>query len=114
MVMKMIIRVNKEELKNVSQDLTKSSDNFLHELEVWENSVSKLKTIWEGIDADIFYSRIDEYLLKLKMIRETSTSLGKIINLADNKYIEKDLEFARDLKKENDKYELENKENSNN
>lgn len=112
--MKMIIKVNKEELKNVSQDLTKSSDSFLNELKIWENSITKLKTIWEGVDADIFYSRINDYLLKLKMLYETTNSIGKIINLADNKYIEKDLEFASDLKKENDMYEFKDTENSNN
>lgn len=111
--MKMIIKVDKEELKNVSNDLLKSSDNISYEIGVWEKAIEKLKNIWQGQDADVFYSRIDSYLLKLKMLSETSTSIGKFIDRANNKYIEKDKEFASELKKENDQYEQREEHNNN-
>lgn len=103
MVINMIIKADKEELKTVSNNLIKSSSDVYKEIDTWKSSIAKLKSIWQGKDADIFYSRIDRYLAKLKMLAETSNSIGEFINKANNKYIERDREFAETLKKENDK-----------
>ena len=105
MVMTVIIKADKEDLKDVSLDLIKSSNTIDNEISVWEDSVNRLKSIWMGKDADIFYSRIESYIIKLKMLTATSNSIGSFINKVNNSYIEKDQEFADDLKKENDKYE---------
>ena len=101
----MVIRVNKDELKIVSNDLIKSSSNVSKEIETWEKSVDDLKKIWQGKDANVFYNRIGLYLLKLKMLSESSNSMGVFINKANNKYIEKDDEFADILKRDNDRNE---------
>jgi len=109
----MIIKANKEELKNISNDLIKSSSNIYKEIETWEKSVEKLKNIWQGKDADIFYTKINNYLIKLKMLSETSNTIGNFINKANNKYIEKDREFADLLKKENERNEQRPEQDSN-
>lgn len=101
----MIVKADKEELKNVSSSLIKSSSQVNYEIEVWEKSISELKNIWQGTAADIFYPKIDNYLRKLKMLAETSNSIGQFIGKANKIYIEKDQEFADEIKKENDRYE---------
>ena len=99
----MIIRVDKDELKILSNDLINSSSNVSKEIETWEKSVEDLKKIWQGKDADVFYNRINIYLLKLRMLTESSNSIGTFIDKANNKYIEKDNDFADVLKRENDR-----------
>ena len=99
----MIIRVDKDELKILSNDLINSSSNVSKEIETWEKSVEGLKKIWQGKDADVFYNRINIYLLKLRMLTESSNSIGTFIDKANNKYIEKDNDFADVLKRENDR-----------
>ena len=47
------------------------------------------------------------------MLSETSSTIGNFINKANNKYIEKDKEFANSLKKENERNEPGNEQNSN-
>ena len=101
----MRIHVNKKELKSVSEDLQKSSMSVNDEIELWVKEHDKLKAIWSGHDADVYFSKIDQYLLKLKMISETSSELGKFIEKAHNKYTEEDSEFAQELRKENDQYD---------
>ena len=85
----MIIKVDKEKLNDISNDLMKSSNSISDEIKLWEDNISNLKNIWQGKDADIFYSRIENYLIKLKMLSETTGSIGKFINSANNKYIAK-------------------------
>ena len=101
----MRIVADKEDLKNVSDDLVKSSKSVNDEIDLWEKSILELKQIWQGKDADMFYNRIDEYLLKLRMLSAASNSIGGFINKVNNTYIKKDEEFANELKKENDLYE---------
>ena len=110
----MIIKVDKEKLNDVSNDLMKSSNSISDEIKLWEDNISNLKNIWQGKDADIFYSRIENYLIKLKMLSETTGSIGKFINSANSKYIAKDEEFAEELKKENSQYEQRNDEHNDN
>ena len=102
MVMNMILKVDKEELQNVSDELIKSSSSFEEEIKLWEKEVSELKEIWDGYDAKLFYNRITSYLEKLKMVSACSNSLGTVISKTNSEYIKKDDEFANDLKKEND------------
>ena len=113
MVINMIIKANKEELKTISNDLLKSSSSVYKEIEIWEKSIEKLKSIWQGKDASIFYSKIDNYLIKLKMLSESSSAIGNFINNANNKYIEKDKEFTELLKRENENNESRNEQDSN-
>lgn len=101
----MIVKVDKTELKNVSNDLMKSSDDIKNEINLWKKKIEELKTIWKGKDADIFYSRIDAYLIKLDMLTESSSAISKFINAADEQYIAKDEEFATAIRRERERYE---------
>jgi uncharacterized protein YukE len=110
----MIIKADKEELKVVSNDLIKSSKNIENEIEIWEKTIEQLKEIWQGKDANMFYSRISMYLTKVKMLGSSSEAIGRFINIANDKYIECDEEFANVLKRENDRYESNSGSNNNN
>ena len=101
----MKLHVNKKELKNVSDDLKKSSMSVNDEIELWIKEHEKLRSIWSGYDADTYFKKIDQYLLKLKMISETSSELGNFIEKAHSRYTEEDSEFAQELRKENDQYD---------
>mgnify|MGYP003306005791 CR=1 FL=1 len=48
--MNMILKVDKEELQNVSDELIKSSSSFEEEIKLWEKEVSELKEIWDTQD----------------------------------------------------------------
>lgn len=98
----MILKVDKEELQNVSEELLKSSSTFVEEIKLWEKEITELTEIWDGYDAQLFYDRITTYLEKLKMVSACSNSLSTIISKTNGEYIKKDEEFANDLKKEND------------
>ena len=101
----MILKVDKEELNNVSDELIKSSTSFSDEIDVWEKAITELKEIWDGDAAQKFYSKIDPYLEKLRMVSTCSNSLGTIIEKTNKEYIQKDEAYADELKKENDELE---------
>lgn len=111
--MNMILKVDKEELQNVSDELFKSSSSFEEEIKLWEKEISELKEIWEGYDAEVFYNRISAYLEKLKMVSACSSSISSVISKTNDEYIKKDDEFANDLKKENDELDELDEQNNN-
>ena len=108
----MKVKVDKKELKKVSEDLIKSSLNVNDEIELWIKEHEKLKTIWSGYEADTYFKKADQYFLKLKMISETSNNLGDFIEKAHRKYSDEDEEFAQDLRKEKVQYEYESTTNT--
>ena len=101
----MNIEVNTDELKNCEMIFSKNSISLEEEIKYWEAQIEKLKNVWSGTEADIFYGRITSYLLKLKMIYETTNIFSKTIRNSYTMYEEKDKEFSSELRKENDQYD---------
>ena len=67
-----------------------------------EVNKEELKKIWSGEDADVFFNRIDIYLNKVELLKETSKTIGSFMLEADKNYCKADEEFVDDLKRERD------------
>lgn len=101
----MIIKSNSDELKDISKKLGNNTNSFYDEIKIWQEEIENLKTNWSGIDAEIFYKKIDLYLEQLLVLYGVKKELGDFIGLANEKYNEKDDEFYQEMKRENDIYE---------
>ena len=101
----MDFEVDTDILRVTENTLHKDADRFNEELNLWNEEIDKLKTVWSGEDADIFYTRIGEYLLKLKMVSETENVFGNLLNKSYTTYEEQDSSFSSELKKDNAQYD---------
>ena len=101
----MNFEVDTDELKYCEVKLENSSTKVEDEIKVWEKDIEKLKTIWKGSAADVFYSKMDEYLKKLKMLSETTRVFGNAMKECYSNYETKDKEFSVDLQNERNKYD---------
>ena len=100
----MDIEVDTDQLLIMEKDIKKSANSFVEEIDLWKKQIEELKKIWQG-EADIFYSKIDEYLIKLNMISETEKIIGNVIKDSYNMYEEKDNLFTQQLKRDNSQYD---------
>lgn len=101
----MNIEVDTDELRNCEMIFSKNSISLEEEIKYWEAQIERLKNVWSGTEADIFYRRITSYLLKLKMIYETTNIFSKTIQKSYTMYEEKDKEFSSELRSENEQYD---------
>ena len=101
----MDFEVDTDQLKLAENRLYKESDAFHTELNVWVDQIERLKDIWTGEDADIFYRKIEEYITKLRMVSETEKNLGKLLRTSYSSYEDQDSEFMLELKKDNEQYD---------
>jgi len=101
----MDFEVDTDILRVTENQLYKNSNSFDQEIEEWKKQIERLKNVWSGEDADIFYTRIDEYLLKLKMVSETENIFGKALKQSYTTYEEQDEAFSTELKRDNEQYD---------
>ena len=101
----MRIQINKEEVNNMKDDIMTTKDVIDREIDVWRGQISNLKQIWTGKDANIYYTKIENYLKKLDLFVETSNTIGEFLGKANALYEEKEKNFSSELKKENSEYE---------
>ncbi len=101
----MDIEVDTEQLKEMEIDINRSADSFSEEIDWWKEQIERLKNVWQGEDAEIFYSKIDPYLIKLNMVSESERMIGKAIKNSYEMYEEKDNLFTMELRKNNSQYD---------
>lgn len=101
----MILKIKHEELKNVKDVMKKDASLLNDEIDILLEQTEKLKTIWQGQDADMFCNNVYEYLKKMKPIPACLNVLGDFINNINNKYTENDESFSKELQTEVDDYE---------
>ncbi len=101
----MDIEVDTNELKIIELDINKSANSFVEEIDLWKEQIERLKNIWQGEEANIFYSKIEEYILKLNMVSETEKIIGKAVRNSYEMYEEKDEYFKNALKNNNMQYD---------
>lgn len=93
----MKMRVNHQMLNDVVNKTNRDSEQLFSEINGMSNDINALKQIWRGEEADIFYTRIDNYLGNLKAIPETYNTFAKFMSKANKLYKEADEEFAKEL-----------------
>ena len=101
----MVIKVKHDELNQVSDIIKKDSEEFDLEIDNMFNQISRLREVWQGMDADEFCDNMDIYLLKMKNITFAMNDMNTIINTANKGYEEYDIAFGNALNKEADNYE---------
>ncbi|MBR1385226.1 MAG: WXG100 family type VII secretion target [Bacilli bacterium] len=95
----MRMRVNHEMLNDVIKVSLADYQALFKEIEDMEKEINNLKNIWQGEEAAIFYTRIDNYLGNLKSIPETYNTFAKFMTRANKLYKEADNNFADDINK---------------
>lgn len=101
----MILKVKHEELRNVSKTMTKDGEAYDVEIKNMLEQIEKLKTIWQGEDAEQFYKNVKEYIEKMKNIPIALRNMSKFIDKANGGYSENDESFGKELEVEADNYD---------
>jgi len=96
----MKVRVEYDELEYV----TRSTDNDKFELELEINklleSLERIKDMWQGTDADIYYDKAFNYINRMKVLCGFMGSTSDLIKYGEGQYQKQDQSFSRDLNKE--------------
>ena len=95
----MRIRVNHRELDDVKNKMIENSNELFNEIDGIIKDIEILKTMWSGNDANIFYTKIDNYLFRLKSVPETLNSFSKVINKGNIMYKNLDLNAKSEIEK---------------
>ncbi len=93
----MKIRVNHNELNQVVNNTFGNHEKLRNEIDAMLADINSLKSVWMGEEADMFYSRIDNYLGNMKAIDETYNTLSNFMSKANKLYREADENFAKDI-----------------
>ena len=95
----MRIRVNHRELDDVKNKMIENSNELFNEIDGIIKDIEVLKTMWSVNDANIFYTKIDNYLFRLKSVPETLNSFSKVINKGNIMYKNLDLDAKNEIEK---------------
>lgn len=101
----MLLKVKYDELKEVADTINNDSSLLSEEIKKLLDQIEKLKSIWQGIDADAFYGNSYDYFQKMTTISATLNNLGKFIEKTNNEYKNGDEAFSRELDTEVNNYE---------
>ena len=94
----MVLKVDPDELQDVAKIMEKDSQRYKKEIGNMEASLEKIANNWKGIDADSFVINFRNFLKKMKGIPATMDTLSEVCNKANEGYVSRDEEFARELK----------------
>ena len=101
----MLLKVKYDELKEVANTTNNDSSLLSEEIKKLLEQIEKLKSIWQGVDADAFYGNAYDYFQKMTTVYATLNNLGRFIDNVNNKYKNSDETFSRELDTEVDNYE---------
>jgi WXG100 family type VII secretion target len=101
----MKLMVKHAELKQVSNNMRKDSEDLDKEIEKMLSSIERLRGIWEGVDAVQFCDHATEYVTKMKNVPIAMRNMLKVIDVANKGYEENDEAFGKALKTEAQNYE---------
>ena len=101
----MLLKVGHEELQNVSDEIKVDSEAYDVEIENMLKEVEKLKTIWQGQDAETFCDSFSQYLNKMKNMSVAMKNMSTVMDIANNGYQDMDAAFSNALKTEASNYD---------
>lgn len=96
----MLLKVDHEELSNVTKVMNKDSDSVKKELNNMNSCIERLKTIWQGEDAAIFCTNFQNFIQKVGGIPATLDTISKMCDESNNGYADRDKAFAQALERE--------------
>ena len=101
----MIIKVGHNEINDVTKTLNQDQQDFDKEIDTMLGQIERMKGIWSGTDASIFYEKATEYIKNMKKITTTMKNISNFSDKANNGFIEVDQSFGKDLEEEANKYD---------
>jgi uncharacterized protein YukE len=101
----MLLKVKHEELENVTGVMVKDGDAYDIEIDKMLEQIEKLRTIWQGKDAEIFCDNVTNYITKMKNIPKCLRNMSKFVNNVNNGYTEQDESFSKELETEANNYD---------
>lgn len=96
----MNLKVKHDELSNVKDNMILDADRFDEERVIWTNSIEKLKNIWQGEDATIFYNKASAYVKRMEVISLCFRTMSEFMTDANTLYEDVDNSMKDDLEKE--------------
>ena len=96
----MVLKVNRDELYDVTNVMKKDSDSYSKDVEKLEQNIETLKTIWQGEDSRVFCEKVSEYLTKMKEISATLNTLSEFCDKTNKGFNDRDEEFGKSLQTE--------------
>lgn len=96
----MIVKVKFEELNEVKNTMLKDKNSFEIEVNRLLGAMEKLKTIWTGDDADMFYKNAYPYIKRMRVISEAIETLGNFIDGSAKQYVESERQNSSIMKSE--------------
>jgi uncharacterized protein YukE len=101
----MIIKVSHNEITDIKNTLNKDRSDFDVEIDKMLDQMERLKEIWSGYDASIFFEKAYEYISNMKKITNTMGSIATFSEKANGGFIEVDESFSKKLEEEAQKYD---------
>ena len=96
----MVLKVDHEELSNVTSTMKKDAEKTKTEIENMEKALERLRNIWEGQDSDAFCTNLENFLTKFKGIPTTLETISKVCDESNAGFKERDEEFGKALEAE--------------
>ena len=94
----MILKVDPDELLDVTKVIKKDAEKYYKEIDNLQNSLEIINRNWKGIDAEAFVTNFNNFLKKMKGIPATLDVLSKICDKTNEGYTSRDEEIAKELK----------------
>lgn len=96
----MLLKVNRDELYDVTNVMKKDKEAYEKEVEKLQKNIETLKTIWEGEDSRVFCEKVSEYLTKMKEISTTLGTLSEFCDKTNKGFNDRDEDFGNSLQTE--------------
>lgn len=96
----MNLKVKHNELNNVKDTVKSDAEKIDAEINYWISSIEKLKTIWQGEDATVFYNKATTYVQRMKVITECFRTMSEFMGDANVLYEDVDNSMKDELEKE--------------
>ena len=91
----MKIRIDHGQMTNVKNKLNNEGVMLLEEIEKMEKLITELKGEWQGEEANIFYTKADNFTTKLKSVPLTYQSMSRFLERANIRYKEADIALSK-------------------
>lgn len=96
----MNLRVEFDELKNITTVIDKDKDELNVEINKLLDSLERMKNVWSGDDFDRFFNKVYNYIHRMKVLTEFMQTSSEYINYSNDQYRNKDEAFSYELDKE--------------
>ena len=100
-----MLKMDHEEIDSVKNTIDEDQTQLDDEITKMEAQLAKLRTIWQGQDADQFCNNFEEYLTKMKGIPVALRNVSSFVDKTNKNFQEKDKEFSSELNKEVDNFD---------